>query len=177
MLSAHGAFLLVELPPLLSPDIGTMFWTVVTFAVLLFVLAKFAWRPLLDALEKRERAIQDSLDGAATLKADAEKMLEEYRAKIDAAHGEVQGIVDEGRRRAESMRDDIVGKARSEAKEAIDRATREIEVARDDALRDIRREAVDLSVSLASKVIERTLQPADHEKFIRETMKDLKIEP
>jgi len=172
---AEGGGLFPGLPDLVNPNTSMMFWTFVTFIALVVVLGRFAWRPLLDALDKRERAIQDSLDSAAALKAEAEKVLDEYRRRVEAAHEEVKGIVEGGRRSAEALKDEIVGKARTEAKYAVDRATREIEIARESAIQEIRAEAVDLSITLASKVIERSLDRADHEKFLRSAMKELEL--
>ncbi len=86
MLAPHGMVLLLELPELLSPEPGTMIWTAVTFVVLLIVLGKFAWRPLLDALEKREKSIQNALESAAALKAEAEKLLRRAREQLQGQH-------------------------------------------------------------------------------------------
>lgn len=159
----------------LNVELWTIVWTVVWFVVLLAVLGRFAWKPLLAAMEGRENGIRDSLDRAEKAREEAEGLLAEHKRKIEAAEGEVRGIIEEGRQQAESMKAKILEEARTSAQDTVDRATREIDLAKEDALRSIREEAVDLTVSLASKVVERSLAPKDHEELIRKSMKELEL--
>src|SRR5262245_13478746 len=88
----------------LDPEPGLMVWTVVTFAFVLLILWKFAWKPLLGALEKREQTIRDSVDGAQKLKDDAQRLMEQYQKQLQQAREEARAIVDEGRRDAEALK-------------------------------------------------------------------------
>lgn len=159
----------------LDVNMKTMLFTVLSFVLLLVVLGKFAWKPLLNGLEARENGIRDSIETAEKLKAEAETILAEHKRKVEEASSEVKQILDEGRERANEMKEKILSEARASAKATVDRATREIEVAEQQALDSIRAEAVDLSIALASKVLGRTLEKSDHEELIRESMKELKL--
>ena len=175
MFSTIGVSLIAEQTSMLDVDTKTMLWTLISFLLLIGVLGKFAWKPLLNALEKREQGIRDSIDEAAKLKAEAETILAEHRQKLESAEAEVKAIVEDGRQKANEMKDKILSEARTNAKNTVDRATREIDSAREQALASIRQEAVDLSVALASRVIDKSLSPKDHEELIRESLKDLKL--
>jgi F-type H+-transporting ATPase subunit b len=158
---------------ILDPEPGLMVWTIVTFVFVLFVLWKFAWKPLLGALENRERTIRESVEGAQKLKDDAQRLMEEYQKQLQRAHEEARAVVDEGRRDAEALKKEINDKARAESQEMIERAQREIGLARDAAVDQLRREAVMLSVDMAAKVIKRKLDAKDHQELVRGALQEL----
>lgn len=151
---------------LLAPNTGLMFWTLLIFIVLWFVLAKFAFKPITAAVEARERSLQEALDAAARDREEAARLLAEHRAAIEAARGEAQKFVAEGRAAGEKVRAHMLEETRAEQQEMLDRARREIEAERDRAIAQLRREAVELAISGAEKVIERNLDSEANRKIV-----------
>ncbi len=155
---------------ILGIKVDEFFWTVVTFFVLLFVLAKFAWRPLLDALAKRENAIKDAVESAQKLKEESERLVAEYEARIHQAQSEAKAIVDEGRRDGEVLRKETLDKAREEAQASLERAKREIALATDAAIEKLRGTTADLSIEIASKVVRKNLDSAENRRLVKESL-------
>lgn len=158
---------------LLQAEPGLIFWTIVTFALLLGVLWKFAWNPILGALEAREEAIRKTIDDAEALQAEAEALLEEHRQKLAEARSEGNRILDEARQAGESMKQDILEKARHEAERTVERAQRQLELETEQAIQTIRSRAVDLALKAAEKVLERSLEDADHRRLADEAVAEL----
>jgi len=158
---------------LLSVEPGLIFWTAVTFVLLLVILRRFAWEPILGALEAREEAIQRTIDEAERLQAEAERVLEEHQAKLAEAREEGNRILDEARRAGERMKSDIVEDAREEADQVVARARRQIELETEQALENLRDRAADLALHAAEKVVERSLSDADHRRFAEEAIEEL----
>lgn len=142
---------------LLSPNGGLMFWTIVIFALLLVVLSRFAFKPMLAAVEERERSLQKMIDDAKRDQAEAARILAEHRAQLEAARGEAQKLIADGRAMAEKLRAGLLEETKAQQQEMLDRARREIETEKTNAIASLRREAVDLAIAGASKVIERNL--------------------
>lgn len=159
--------------PLVQPDPGLFIWTIVTFLVLLTLLAKFAWKPLLEALETRQNAIRKSLDDAQQAKVELERLNAESAQIIQRARVDAEAIVTQSRADGERLREEIRAKARTEADHIVKNAERQIQLETSRALEQIRREAVDLSVMIASKIIQRNLSTADNEKLIDEALSQL----
>lgn len=136
---------------LLQPEPGLIFWTVVTFAVLLGILWKFAWNPILGALEAREQAIQRTIDDAERLQAQAEAVLEEHKARLAEARAEGNRILDEARQAGERMKSEIMEKA----------------------LQTVRFRAADMALEAAGKVLERSLTDADHRRLAEEAIAEI----
>ena len=155
-------------------NLGNALWTLIIFFLVLFVLGKFAWRPILDTLQKREAFIRDSLESAKRDREEAEARLKEYEQQIRKARDEASAIVDEGRRDADVVRKRIEEDARQVAQDMLDRAKREIGIARDTALGDLYGQASDLAMTLARDVIQRELSPADHERMMQETLQQIR---
>ena len=158
---------------LLAVETGLIFWTAVTFVLLLVILRKFAWEPILGALEAREEAIQKTIEDAERLQAEAEKALEENEARLAEARQEGNRILDEARQAGEQMRSDILEKARGEADQIVARAQRQIELETEQALETVRDRAAELALRAAEKVIERSLQDADHRRLAQEAVDEL----
>jgi len=159
--------------PLLRPDPGLFIWTIVTFLVLLALLAKFAWRPLLQALEERQAAIRKSLDDARLAKQELERLQQESTEIVRQERIEAEAIIAGRRADAERLREEMKQKARAEADGIVKNAERQIQLETARALQHIRREAVDLSVMIASKLIQRNLSKEDNEKLIEEALKQV----
>jgi F-type H+-transporting ATPase subunit b len=159
--------------PLVQPDPGLAIWTIITFLVLLYFLAKFAWRPLLRALQARQDIIRKSLDDAQQAKQELERLTQESAQIIRNAHVEAESIISKSRSDGEKLREEIKQKARLEGENIIREAKRQIETETNRALRQIRGEVADLSVTIASKLIQRNLSREDNSELIEETIKQL----
>jgi F-type H+-transporting ATPase subunit b len=143
--------------PLVQPDPGLFIWTILTFLVLLTLLAKFAWGPLLQALEGRQKMIEKALEDAALAKTELERLHQESAQIIAKARQEADAIIIRSRSDAEALREELRQKARGEADGIIRNAERQIQSETARALQQIRHEAVDISVAIASKIIQRNL--------------------
>ena len=159
--------------PLVQPDPGLFIWTIVTFLVLLALLAKFAWRPLLEALEKRQEAIRKSLDDARQAKVELERLHQQSEQIIREARAEADSVITKSRADAERLREEMRQKARAEADGIVRNAERQIQLETSRALQQIRHEAADLSVMIASKIIQRNLTKEDNERLIAEALKQV----
>ncbi|MAG20580.1 MAG: F0F1 ATP synthase subunit B [Candidatus Marinimicrobia bacterium] len=157
--------------PLVRIEPGLFIWTIVTFLALLGVLARFVWRPLMDALERRENKIRESLENAEKAKIELERLQHESEEIVAGARGEAQTIVAEGKAAAKKMKDDILQAARDKATGIIDQAGKQIEVEKDKALVEIKAEVVDLSIQVAEKLIRRNLSKEDNLAIINESLK------
>ena len=157
---------------LLSPEPGLIFWTIVTFIVLLFILGKTAWGPIMRGLEEREKRIKDSLDNAETARTEAERLLEEQKKLLVEARTESQTIIDNAHKAAETSKQEILQQARAEAEHTLASAKQEIEVSRDKALKEIKELTADVAIAVASKLIGRSLDDKDHSQLITESVKE-----
>ena len=154
-------------------NIGNALWTLVIFGLVVFVLGKFAWKPILTGLNDREAFIRASLEQAKRDRDEAEARLKEYTDKILNARHEAAALVEEARHDADVARRKIEEESRVEAAAAIERAKREIAIATDTAVKDLYSLAARLSTQVASKVLEREINPQDHERLIRDSIADL----
>jgi F-type H+-transporting ATPase subunit b len=160
--------------PLVQPDPGLYIWTIVTFLVLLTLLAKFAWRPLLQSLAAREETIRKSLADAEKARQELERLNQESEAIIRQARVEAENIVAASRAGAERLRAELRDKARSEAEGIIKNAERQIQLETARALEQIRNEAADISVAIASKLIQKNITKEDNERLIDDALKQLR---
>jgi F-type H+-transporting ATPase subunit b len=154
-------------------NIGVALWTLVIFALVIFVLGRYAWGPILGGLQAREKFIRESLDKARADRVAAEARLQEYTDKLLAARGEATAIVDEARRDADVVKRRIEDEARHEANLMLERARREIGIAKETAVKELYILAAQLTTQAASKVLRREIQPSDHERLIRDAMQEL----
>jgi F-type H+-transporting ATPase subunit b len=150
----------------MKPDTGLMVWTLVIFILLMFVLSRYAFGPITAAVEAREKALEDAIEGAKRDRDAAAKLLQEHQAAIDAARGEAQKIIAEGRVVGEKLRTDMIEQTRKEQQDMLERARREIENEKDKAIIQLRREAVDLALAGASKVIEQNLESQKNRQLV-----------
>ena len=154
-------------------DIGNVFWTLVTFGLVLFVLGKFVWGPLTDMIQKREDFIRESLDQAKSDRESAEARLAELEKRLNDARAEATAIVDEGRRDAEVVRQKIEADAKAEAEKMVERAKREIGIARETAVKELYELSGNLAAEIAGRIVGRELQAKDHENLISEALDEL----
>lgn len=153
-----------------SGDIGNALWTLVIFVLVVLVLGRYAWGPLLSGLQARERFIREALDSAKSDREAAEARLKEYELRLAAARDEASAIVDEARRDAEALKRTLEADGRAEGQRMIERAKREIGIAADTAVKQIYDESARLATELAGKILQREISPADHERLIREAL-------
>jgi len=151
---------------LFDVNLGLSLWTVVVFGLLLVVLGKFAWSPILEAAQTRERRIQGALDEAALRQSEAEALLEEHRAQLAEGRRHAQDIVNEGKAAGEAVRKEIEEKARAEGQALIERAKREIEREKDVALDEIRTSSVDLALAATARLIQEKLDPEQDRRLV-----------
>jgi len=156
---------------------GLIIWTLVIFGVLMFILAKTAWPAILKQVEEREAKIRQQLEDAAKANAEAQRLLAEYQAQLSQAKAEAQELLAQGRLAGEKLREEMVAKGRVEQEELLDRARREIALERDRAVAELRREAVELSIAAASKVIERNLDTDADRKLVQDYLSSLPTKP
>ena len=162
--------------PLVQPDPGLYIWIIVTFLVLMGLLAKFAWRPLLEALEERRESIRKSLDDARQAKAELERLQAESTKILAQARAEAEAIMSRTRSDADRFREELKQKARDEASTLVKNAERQIELETSRAVQQIRQEAVDLSVAIASKLLQRNVTKEDNARLIEETFRQLEAQ-
>lgn len=148
----------------------TAIWTAVVFLVLLGVLWKFAWGPITQGLDKRERGIADDIEQARRQNEEAKVLLGQYDEKLIQAQGEVREIIEEARRDAEYTQQEILARAREEAQRERDRAIRDIDLAAQQALDELARKSVDLAIDLAGKLVTAQLSPEDHARMVQEAV-------
>jgi F-type H+-transporting ATPase subunit b len=159
--------------PLVQTDPGLFIWTIVTFLVLLALLAKFAWRPLLEALDTRQNGIRKALDDAQQARQELERLNAESAQIIARSRQEADAIITQSRSDGDRLREEIRQKARAEADLIVKNAERQIQLETSRALEQIRHEAVELSVMIASKIIQRNLTREDNERLIDEALRQV----
>ena len=159
--------------PLVQPDPGLFIWTIVTFLVLVAILAKFAWKPLLEALESRQALIRKSLEDAGQAKQDLERLTHEAAQIMSKARVDAEAVVARSQGDADRLREEMKQKAKADADVIVKSAQRQIQLETNRALQQIRLEAVDLSVMIASKLIQRNLTKEDNEKLIADALEQV----
>ncbi|MCF8382184.1 MAG: F0F1 ATP synthase subunit B [Chlorobium sp.] len=158
---------------LLSPNPGLIFWTAVTFVLVLLILKKLAWGPIITALEEREKGIQSAIDRAHNAKDEAESILRKNRETLAKADAEAERIIREGKEYGEKLRSEMTEKAHEEAKKMITSAKEEIEQEKLRALDVLRNEVADLAVMGAEKIIKSSLDADMQKKIVDSMIQDL----
>ena len=158
---------------LVNFDPGLFIWTIFTFLVLVALLTKFGWKPLMQMLDTRQEAIRKSLDEAESAKKELEQLQQESSQIIRKARVEAESIISKSWSDAEKLREEMKQKARSEAEAILKESQRQIELETGRALRQIRSEVADLSIAIASKVIQRNVSKEDNDRLIQDTLKQM----
>jgi len=158
-------------PSVFAGNLGNAVWTLAIFLALLFVLGRYAWGPLLQGLQNRERFIRDSLEQARDERDKAHALLADYESKLAEARGEVEEILAEARRDGVVVRQREEQRAKEEAEKMIARARREIDIATETAVKDLYAKASRLSVVVAEKILQRELKPQDHARLIDDAVR------
>ena len=158
---------------LVSPELGLMIWTLIAFGVSFWVLRKFAFPRIAAWLDKRAQAIQDSIDAAASTKAEADQLLEEYRARLREAREQADDIVGRARKAADNLQDEAKQDAKRYRDELMETTRRDIEAETRRALDEIRKEVADLTVVATEKVTRKSLDDEDHRRLIQEALDEV----
>ena len=159
-----------------SINTGLIFWTVLVFVVLLALLWRFGWPALLKTVEERERRIQQQLEEAERARAEAARLLEEHKRTIATAHAEAQEIVARAKAVADKERETLLAQARQEYEQLLERARHDIDAEKEKAIAALRREAVDLSIAAASKLLQAQLDSETNRKLVMEYLSQLEAE-
>lgn len=158
---------------LLDVNYGLIFWVTVTFVLLLLILKKIAWGPILNSLNEREGFIKDSIEKAEKAQASAEKLLEENKANLARAEEEAQKIIEQGREYSDKLKTQMLEESKSEAKKMIEEATSEIERKNKEAFNNLKGEIADIAINAAEKIIRANLDNEKQSKLVDEYLKDL----
>jgi F-type H+-transporting ATPase subunit b len=166
-----------ETPGLLSPNIGLTFWTIVVFVIVLAVLSKFAFPKILGAVEAREANLRELAEAAERDRREAAAMMEENRRILEDTRHRVQEAINESRTSAERLRADMLAETRREQEALLERARRDIATERENALEAVRREAVDVSMRAAERLVRRNLDAEDNRRLVREYLGQVSAQP
>jgi F-type H+-transporting ATPase subunit b len=158
---------------LVSPSIGLMIWTLLAFGLTLFILSKFAFPRIAQALDRRRLAIEQSIDVAERTKREADELLEEYRARLREAREQAEDITVRARKAADSLADQAKADATKHREELLAATRRDIEAETRRALDEIRKEVADLTVIATEKVTRKSLTPDDHRRLIEEALREV----
>ncbi|HYN92029.1 MAG TPA: F0F1 ATP synthase subunit B [Thermoleophilaceae bacterium] len=155
---------------LVSPGLGLMIWTLLAFGITLYLLNKLAFPRIAEALDRRRRAIDESIESAQRAKQEADSLLEEYRARLREAREQAEDIVVRARKAAEKLADETKAEASKQREELLAGARRDIEHETRRALDEIRTEVADLTLLATEKVTRKSLTPEDHRRLIEEAL-------
>jgi F-type H+-transporting ATPase subunit b len=158
---------------LVSPSLGLMVWTLITFGATVYILNKLAFPRIVEALDKRRRAIQESIESAERTKREADELLEEYRARLREAREQAEDIAVRARKAADAVQDEAKQAATKQREELLQAARRDIEAETRRALDEIRKEVADLTVEATEKITRKSLTPEDHKRLVEEALQEV----
>jgi F-type H+-transporting ATPase subunit b len=158
---------------LVSPDIGLMIWTLLVFGISMYILAKLAFPRIAEALDKRQRAIEESIETSERVRREADQLLDEYRERLSTARGQADDIVARARKTGEAHENEVLADARTKREEMMEQTRRDIETETRRAIQEIRKEVADLTVAATEKVTRKTLTEADQKRLVEEALAEL----
>jgi F-type H+-transporting ATPase subunit b len=164
--SSSGSFLI-------TPNVGLMVWTLLLFGISLYVLAKLAFPRISAALDKRQRAIEESIDTAERTRAEAAALLADYRERLKESRQEAEGIIGRARKAAETHERDASEEAKAKREQMMEQTRRDIETETRRAIQEIRREVADLTVMATEKVTRKTLTEEDQRRLVEDALSEL----
>jgi F-type H+-transporting ATPase subunit b len=158
---------------LIDVDPGVVFWTIITFLALLFILKKFAWKPILTALDQREIAIKESLEKADRAREEAQKVLDQNQANLAKAEEESKQIINQSRAYAEKLKEQMIQESREQAKKIIEEAATEIQRNKDAAFDELKSQVVEIVIQAAEKVIRENLDKDVQKKIVNKYISEI----
>ena len=164
--SGSGSFLV-------SPNVGLMIWALVVFGVSFYILSKVAFPRIAAALDKRQRAIEDSIETSERLRRESAELLEEYRQRLAEARGQADEIVARARRAGDTHESEVLAEAKAKREEMMEQTRRDIEAETRRAIQEIRKEVADLTVAATEKVTRKSLTEEDQKRLVEEALAEL----
>jgi F-type H+-transporting ATPase subunit b len=158
---------------LISPNVGLMIWTLLLFGISMYILAKLAFPRISEALDRRQKAIEDSIDAAERTRSEADQLLAEYRERLHQARDQADEIVARARTAADTHERDAVEEAKAKREQLLEQTRRDIESETRRAISDIRREVADLTVMATEKVTRKTLNEEDQRRLVEDALSEL----
>lgn len=155
-------------PSLLSVNPGLIIWQIIIFIILLFILKRIAWKPLLTALHTREQSIRDSMEHAEKVNKEAEDVLEQVKKNFADSNAQSMKIISESKEIANKMRDELIAKAQEESRNIVEQARVEIKQEKESAMADLRNEVSDLAIKAAEKIIKDNLDESKQKKIVND---------
>ena len=162
-----------HLTDIIMPRPGSMLWTIISFLILLFILRKWAWNPIINALEKREQTIKSDLDGAREERQKAEQLRQEYEDNLAGARKDANQIVQEARRAAEEVKDSTIREAKESARNTVEKAKQEIEAEKVRVSQELKKEVAALTTETVKNILRHGLTTEDQERIIASGLKEL----
>jgi F-type H+-transporting ATPase subunit b len=158
---------------LVSPNVGLMIWTLIAFGIALWLLQRLAFPRITEALDKRRKAIEESIDAAERTRLEADALLEEYRARLREAREQADDIVSRARKAADRVQEEQLAQAKESREELMERTRRDIEAETRRAIQEIRNEVADLTVMATEKVTRKALTEEDQRRLVEEALSEL----
>lgn len=152
---------------------GLIFWTAVTFLILLVILKKVAWKPILTALDQRETAIRDSLEKAEKAQQEAKKVLDENQANLAKAEEESRKIIDQSRTYAEKLKEQIIQESKQQAQKIVSEASVEIERKKESAFDELKTQIAEISINAAEKILKESLDKETNKSFVNKYIDEI----
>ncbi|MDO8549980.1 MAG: F0F1 ATP synthase subunit B [Ignavibacteria bacterium] len=152
---------------------GLIIWTVVTFIILLFILKRVAWKPILSALDQRETAIKDSLEKAEKAKEEAQKVLQENQASLLKAEEESKKIIEQSRQYAEKLKDQMIKESKEQAQKIVDDASAQIDQKKEAAFNELKTKVAEIAIQAAEKILHENLDKDSHKKLVDRYIEDI----
>jgi F-type H+-transporting ATPase subunit b len=158
---------------LISPNVGLMIWTLLLFGISMYVLAKLAFPRITEALDRRQKSIEDSIDASERMRAEADQLLADYRERLREARHQADEIIDRARKAAEIHEHEAHDEARSRREQMLEQTRRDIEAETRRAIGEIRREVAELTVLATEKVTRKTLTDDDQRRLVEDALSEL----
>lgn len=158
---------------LITPDLGLIVWTIVTFVLLLGILTRYAWKPILAIIEAREKSIRESLEEAKRARETADEALAKNRELLAQARGEAARFVAEGQKEAERVRAELLEKARAEAGVILEQGRKQIEFETKRAVAELKATVVDIALAASGKLIRSSMDDAKHRELLEQYLEEL----
>jgi F-type H+-transporting ATPase subunit b len=160
-------------PDILEPRFDLTIWSIIVFVILLVVLRKYAWGPILEGLQKREASITEAIEEAIRARADMAKQQAEFQKTLDEANLQIPRLLEQARKDADSLKEEMRAQANNEIQTERQRLRREIDVAKDQALLEIWNQAANLATIISARAVRRELSPEDHRRLIDEALTEV----
>jgi F-type H+-transporting ATPase subunit b len=158
---------------LITPNVGLMIWTLLLFGISMYVLAKVAFPRISEALDRRQKAIEEAIDHAERVRREADELLAEYRERLREARDQAEGIIQRARKAAESHEREAKEVAKTERERLLEQTRRDIEAETRRAIQEIRREVADLTVLATEKVTRKTLNEEDQRRLVEDALGEI----